>query len=42
MVEVQTKEFIFHYKTVDLTFLRKIKPGNLGFNQVDFVAHLIL
>ena len=42
MVKVQTKEFIFHYKTVDFTFLRNIKPGDLGFNQVNFVVHLIL
>jgi len=28
----QTEEFIFHHKQIDFTFLRKIKPGNLGFN----------
>jgi len=42
MVKAQTKEFIFHFKTVDFTFLRKIKPGDLGFNLVDFVVHLTL
>jgi len=42
MAKVQTKEFIFHYKKVDFALLRKIKPGDLAFNQVDFVAHLIL
>jgi len=42
MVEVQTKEFILHYKMADFTFLRKIKPGDLGFNLVDFAVYLIL
>ena len=42
MAKVQTKECIFHYKKVDFALLRKIKPGDLAFNQVDFVVHLIL
>ena len=41
MVKVQTKEFIFHYKMVDFTFLR-VKLGDLALNQVNFVVHLIL
>ena len=42
MVKAQTKVFIFHYKKVDFTFLNIIKSGDLAFNRVDFVAHLIL
>ena len=42
MVKVQTKECIFHYKKVYFNISEENKPGDLGFNWVDIVVHLIL